>query len=91
MSIALTLKISITGLVQGVCYRQSTLERAQKIGISGWVMNCEDGSVECVAQAGLLQLVDFMAWLSLGPKSARVDWVESDIIAHEALQSFVIR
>lgn len=40
----------IHGLVQGVCFRATTQEHANALRLSGWVRNCEDGSVELLAQ-----------------------------------------
>jgi len=54
-------RLTITGLVQGVSYRAATVEAARRHGLSGWVRNNPNGSVEAVvegdeAQADLLGL-----------------------------------
>jgi len=63
----------IKGRVQGVWFRKFTQEVANKLKISGWVRNLDDGSVE--VQATLLDEVwdDFLAALKKGPPLARVD------------------
>lgn len=69
-------RVHIEGLVQGVFFRAYTREEAQKIGLSGWVRNLPDGSVEAVIE-GEASLVDRMIqWCHKGSPSSQVDWVE---------------
>lgn len=66
----------VTGRVQGVFYRASTQEAASRLGLVGWVRNCDNGSVEllaCGEQSVLKQLED---WLWQGPRYAQVSGVE---------------
>lgn len=66
-------RISISGRVQGVFYRKSTLEKASGLELTGWVKNEADGSVLCEAQGepGILEV--FHHWLKKGPPLSRVD------------------
>lgn len=83
----------IKGRVQGVCYRISTQQKAQQLGINGWVKNLADGRVEVAAKADNTQLQTFIAWLWQGPAMARVDDIEFDnhqIELHD-LNTFEIR
>jgi len=65
----------ITGKVQGVGYRHSLRQEALRLGLSGWVRNRHDGSVESMV-AGKPQAVDaLLAWAQRGPPAARVDAV----------------
>lgn len=66
----------ISGKVQGVFYRASTLEQAQQLGLAGWVRNLMDGRVEVVACGNEDVLQAFEAWLHIGPKMANVIAVE---------------
>jgi len=66
----------VFGRVQGVWYRSSTRDRARQLGLSGWVRNCEDGSVEAVACGPPESLDAFKSWLRQGPSAARVDRIE---------------
>jgi len=68
--------LKITGRVQGVYYRAATVQQAQNLSLTGWVMNCRDGSVEAVAEGAKQQLEEFIAWCREGPAGARVASVE---------------
>ena len=48
----MTVKLRISGRVQGVCFRHYTRETAMQNGVNGWVRNCPDGSVEAILQGG---------------------------------------
>jgi acylphosphatase len=64
--------IVITGLVQGVFFRASTLEKAQGLNLSGWVKNQPDGSVEIIAEGERYALEDLVEWCRQGPPGAEV-------------------
>ena len=70
----------ISGKVQRVYFRQSTLTEAEQLGLTGWVRNLPDGRVEAIAYGSELALQQFNAWLKVGPKMARVDQVEQQSI-----------
>jgi acylphosphatase len=69
-------RLKISGRVQGVYFRASALQQAQKLGLTGWVMNCFDGSVEAVAEGARAKLDELIAWCRLGPSGARVTNVD---------------
>ena len=73
-------RVRLTGRVQGVFFRAWTRDEARRGGVSGWVRNCSDGSVEAHLQGELSAvrwLIDKMAY---GPAGARVD----DVAVHDA-------
>lgn len=74
----LQLHCIIHGRVQGVFFRAATQNEAETLGLSGWVRNCDDGSVECVAQGLRDKLEGLLAWLAHGPRAAKVTQVESE-------------
>lgn len=74
--------IRITGKVQGVFYRQSTREKAEELGLTGFVRNEPDGSVYAEAQGPEEQLERLISWCRRGPSRAVVTGVQvSDIPA----------
>ena len=62
----------IEGRVQRVGFRASCSRRALDLGISGWVRNQSDGSVEVQAEGPPLALSELRAWCEVGPPGARV-------------------
>lgn len=67
----------VTGFVQGVFFRATTVETAKQIGdITGWVRNMPDGRVEVVAEGPRTALENLTQWLYKGPPSASVTGVE---------------
>lgn len=78
-------RFRITGRVQGVFFRASTREQAQRLGLRGHAINLRDGSVDVVA-AGSVEAVDALAaWLAHGPPMARVDRVEREAVAADGI------
>ena len=72
----LTRRMRITGRVQGVGFRAAMCDAAARLGVSGWVRNRADGSVEAVAHGSPPAVEGFIAWARHGPPSARVSSVE---------------
>ena len=86
-------RLRITGRVQGVAFRASTVTAARALGLAGWVANRADGSVEAVAEGDEAEVAAFIRWCHQGPPAARVDHVEvTDEPVHSALpEPFTIR
>lgn len=66
------LHLIIEGLVQGVGFRQATVQTAKMLSLTGWVKNLPDGHVEAVAEGSEDKLQDFLKWAQQGPRGARV-------------------
>ena len=66
-------RFRIYGHVQGVGFRYFTWQYALKIGVTGFVRNLADGSVEVVAVGSESQIEALDAWLQKGPRTAIVD------------------
>jgi acylphosphatase len=85
-------QLQIRGRVQGVYFRSSTVQQAQALGLTGWVMNCDDGSVMAVAKGLHGQLEKLIAWCWNGPPGARVtnvsiEWKETQ----EVFRGFIVK
>ncbi|MEZ9821814.1 acylphosphatase [Shewanella sp. 10N.286.45.A1] len=72
--------IKITGKVQGVSFRQSTLAQATSLGLTGYVSNLTDGSVQVLAQGSYPAVDKLISWCETGAPMASVDnvYVEDD-------------
>lgn len=71
-----TRRLSVRGRVQGVGYRYATVMRARELGVTGWVRNRRDGSVEAVVQGPPEAVEALIAWARRGPEAAFVESVE---------------
>jgi acylphosphatase len=65
-------RLLITGKVQGVFYRASCQEIAQRLGLSGWVKNLSDGNVEALVQGEKVGIEKLINWCKKGPPDAVV-------------------
>ena len=71
----------MTGRVQGVCFRASTVDEARDHGLTGWVRNLPDGAVELEAQGDDASVAALLAWCAHGPPAARVTGVAVEDLA----------
>jgi acylphosphatase len=67
----------VRGRVQGVFFRASAQREARRLGLTGWVKNLSDGSVEVVVEGEDERVREFVHWAQRGPSAARVDRVET--------------
>lgn len=68
--------VVIKGMVQGVFFRHETRARAQSMGITGWVMNRDDGGVEAVFEGEKDKVESIVRWCYKGPSGAVVSSVD---------------
>jgi acylphosphatase len=80
-----TVQLLIKGKVQGVFYRATAKDVADKLGLKGWVRNTKEGDVEVLVTGDEEQLKQFIDWCWKGPSSAKVTDV---IITEKALEIF---
>lgn len=71
-------ELKIHGRVQGVFFRQSTQAEAIRLGLTGWVRNLPDGSVEALAEGPADAVRELLAWCRQGPPAAEVSSVDID-------------
>lgn len=81
----------VTGRVQGVSYRASTAEEAERLGLTGWVKNRRDGSVELEAEGEADRVRDLLAWCEHGPPAARVSRVVVEELVPAGDAEFTVR
>jgi len=86
-----TIQLIISGKVQGVYFRASAKEKADSLGLKGWVRNTRDGNVELVASGHYEKLAEMRDWCSHGPAGARVERVEEYSLQDGDFDSFEIR
>lgn len=85
-----TIHLLIKGEVQGVYFRASAKEQADRLGVSGWVRNTPEGNVEIVASGKEAALQQFIAWCRRGPARANVTDVISSAHAEMSFHEFSI-
>jgi len=81
--------ITVSGKVQRVWFRQSTLDKAIELGINGYTMNLPNGDVYIEAEAETNVLNEFVEWCKIGPEHAMVDdlkLVQSDVKGFKSFQ-----
>ncbi|HEV7997032.1 MAG TPA: acylphosphatase [Stellaceae bacterium] len=71
-----TVRLRVSGRVQGVGYRAWAIEAAKSLGLRGWVRNRSDGSVELLATGPTESVAAMVEACWYGPPAARVDRVE---------------
>ena len=69
-------RVVVRGRVQGVWFRGSMQEEAQRLGVSGWVRNRADGAVEAEVEGEEAGVDALVSWAGHGPRGARVSGVE---------------
>ena len=85
------LRVRVTGLVQGVFFRAWAAEEAGKLGVTGWVRNASDGSVEAHLEGEKWSVQQLVDQLHRGPPSAQVEQVDVDEAEPERPDHFEVR
>ncbi len=86
------LHVVVHGRVQGVSFRYYTQHRAMDLGLSGYVRNLWDCSVEVVAEGPQAKLEELLAFLRVGPRGALVTQVDAEWFGPaDAFERFEVR
>ncbi len=91
MQSKICMRYVISGRVQGVWFRASAQEEANKLDITGWARNLQDGRVEVLACGDKEKLSQFSEWLHQGPELAKVDEVISEASPWEDFERFSVK
>jgi acylphosphatase len=84
-------RVTVSGRVQGVWYRQSCRRVAQALGVNGWVRNNIDGTVEAVLEGDPAAVEEVLAWMRAGPPQAVVVRVNHQEEAATGESTFAVR
>ncbi len=83
--------VFVSGTVQGVGYRFTTVEQANQLGISGWVRNLPDDRVEAVFEGTPAVVEEMIRWCHKGPPAAVVKNVAVEYEEPKGIQGFQIK
>jgi acylphosphatase len=83
--------VTLSGRVQNVGFRFSTVEKAQELGINGFVKNKADGTVYIEAEGEADDLSRFLDWCKEGPPAAKVQGAETQEIPIQEFTSFHVK
>lgn len=81
----------VHGHVQGVGFRWMSVQRAEDLGLGGWVRNRGDGTVECWLEGPAAEVEAMLQWLASGPGYAMVSRVDVEERTPAGLTSFDVR
>ena len=81
----------VKGRVQGVGFRYSAVQEAERLKVNGWVRNVSGGDVEVWAEGPEDKIALFLAWLRKGPRSSRVDSVEKEDRVPKGCKEFIVK
>ena len=84
-------RVTVSGRVQGVFFRETLRRRAESSRVNGWVQNNGDGSVEAVFEGEPKAVERLVDWCREGPRGARVEWVDVASEDPEGLEGFAAR
>ena len=84
-------RVRVTGRVQGVFFRAWTRDEAKALGLTGWVRNAADGSVEAFLEGSESAVAKMIELLGQGPSHARVDEVDVEEADPEVHDRFEVR
>jgi len=91
MAAAIGRKVRVFGRVQGVFFRQWTVNQARTLGVAGWVHNARDGSLEAHLEGGEEAVGKMVEWMRQGPPQARVEDLTVEDTAPQGLEGFSVR
>jgi acylphosphatase len=84
-------RVVVGGRVQGVWFRQSTVDAAREAGVAGWVRNLTSGDVEAVFEGSRAAVERALQFVATGPSRASVEHIDTTWEAPAGEQGFTVR
>lgn len=84
-------EVIVRGMVQGVFFRVETRDRARSLGLTGWVTNAPDGTVQAAFEGEDERVQSMVDWCGRGPSGARVEGVDVTWAEPEGESGFTVR
>jgi len=84
-------RVRVSGRVQGVGFRAATKAKAEACGVTGWVRNLPDGSVEAAFEGDAEAVAALLDFFRAGPRLARIERVEVREEPAKGLTRFELR
>lgn len=84
-------RVLVSGLVQGVWFRDSCQREARRVGVHGWVRNRSDGRVEAVFEGAADDVLTMANWMQHGPPRADVTAIDITEEPPEGELGFIVR
>lgn len=85
-----TIKVKITGTVQGVFFRKFVKENADALGVRGYIRNMDDGNIEIVLEGRDEKVNELLNKCKQGPSHSEVKEVEVEEIKHQGFEGFKV-
>ncbi len=85
-----TLKIFISGSVQGIFFRQFIKQKASELGLKGFARNLDDGRVEVVAEGRDENVNEMVTACKKGPPHSNVKGIQTQEISNQGFDNFKI-
>lgn len=84
-------RVVVYGVVQGVFFRDTCRAQAERLGVTGWVRNLPEGTVEAAFEGDRDRVERLLEWSRQGPDEAEVTGVEVFVEEPEGLAGFAVR
>jgi acylphosphatase len=84
-------RVVVRGLVHGVWFRESCRRQAMSFGVSGWVRNRADGTVEAHLEGREEDVARLVAWCRIGPPAAEVSGIDVTEVRPDGAKGFQVR
>ena len=85
-----TVHLIVEGKVQGVFFRVTAKKVADRLNLTGWIRNTDEGNVEAVVSGPEQKLSEFIQWCRMGPEKALVNKLDFEYIEGKEFEAFIV-